>query len=329
MRTNLEQRRKLWESGFVYPALFGVRANNMTPMTVVGTNTFIIHEPGEKKALIVDPGPPDARHLGAVLDACEDRGAEVAGIFITHTHADHIGGTDLLLHLLEHGKGSVDPDAIPEELSGDRFLPQRFGNRAKAEFGKTYVPVYATDLGNCPEGEFAPFEGLPHLSIIALPGHSDDMVGLIMHDEKAALTGDIIFRFWSSVVPYGDGDLQAYFDSLDKLQRLVRKGELEQFVPAHGFPIDQPIKALEGYRAHRRERLAHVEQIIDSGIGYDAQAVVQAVYGDFEDPMLLRATLSTTYAQLDYIARQRGVEFTPDMERIAFSPTLKERVFNG
>lgn len=320
MRTNLEQRRALWESGYVFDNLFGVRANNFSPMTVVGTNTFIVHTPGSPKALVVDPGPPDARHLAAVLAACEQREAEVGGVLITHTHADHIGGTDLFLHLLEHGVDSVDPDAIPEELDGTRFNPKRFGNRTHAEFGETCVPIYASDLGNCPEGAFEPFEGLPELSVVALPGHCDDLIGLIMHDDKAVLTGDMIFRFWSSVVPYGDGNVADYFASLDKLQRLVRAGVVEQFVPAHGFPIDQPIKALEGYRAHRRERLAHTEQIIDSGAGFDPLAVVKDVYGDIDDPLLLRASLSVTFAQLEYLAQQRGVEFIPDMELIALNP---------
>ena len=320
MKTNLEQYRELWESGFVHPTLFGVRADNISPMTVVGTNTFIIHTPGAGKALVVDPGPADVRHLTAVMDACEQRGAEVAGVFITHTHSDHIGGTDLLLHLLEHGKDSVDPDNIPEALNGNRFQPIRVGCRAKAAFGETFVPVYASDLGNCPEGEFAPFEGLPRLSLVALPGHSDDTVGIIMHDEKAAITGDQIFRFWSSVVMYGNGNVGDYLDSLDKLESLVREGTVEQFVPAHGYPIDQPLKALEGYRAHRLERLAQIEQVIDSGAGFDSDAVVKGVYGDVDDPTLLRAAYCTTYAQLVYLAKQRGVEFTPDLERLSLDP---------
>ena len=309
MRTNTEQRKALWESGYVTPSLFGVRADNVTPMTVVGTNTFIVHTPGNQKALIVDPGPPDVNHLRKVLAACANRGAEVEGILVTHHHIDHIAGTDLLRYLLAHGEDSVDPDAIPEELNGERFKYDSVGRYPIVSFPGEGVPVYHTELGNLPEGPFAPFDGCPNMEIVYLPGHSYDMVGLLLVDDRIILTGDLIFRYWSAVIPYVDGDLADYFESLSKLQRLVRAERVTQFAPAHGFPIDQPIKAIEGYRAHRRERLAAVEEIIDSGAGFDPDSVVKGVYGEITDPTLLRAAFLSTLTQLKYLADKRGVEF--------------------
>ena len=314
MKTNVKQRKALWESGYVTSSLFGVRADNITPMTVVGTNTFIVHAPGSRNALVVDPGPPDVKHLQAVLKAVEDRGAQVAGILVTHHHIDHIAGTDLFRYMLEHGSDSVDPNNVPAELSGERFKFDTMGHYPVVAFPDGGIPVYHSELGNLPEGPFAPFEGCPRMEIVALPGHSYEMVGLILNDDKIILTGDLIFRYWSTVIPYGDGNLGDYFNSLDKLQRLVRTDVVTQFAPAHGFPIDQPIKALEGYRAHRRERLAQVEKIIDGGAGFDPDAVVQGVYGDIEDPMLLRASLASTVTQLEYLAEQRGVEFSFDAQ---------------
>ena len=309
MKTNVKERKALWESGYVTPSLFGVRADNITPMTVVGTNTFIVNAPESDKALVVDPGPPDVGHLQRVMAACADRGAKIAGILVTHHHLDHIAGTDLLRYLIEHGPDSVDPDALPPELDGTRFRFNAFGQYPIVAFPEDGVPVYHTELGNLPEGPFAPFDGCPSLEVIALPGHSYDMVGLILKDDEAILTGDLIFRYWSTVIPYGDGNLGDYFESLSKLQHLVRNGIVRQFAPAHGFPIDQPIKAIEGYRAHRKERLAEVTRIIDGGAGFDPDAVVQGVYGDIDDPMLLRAALASTVTQLEYLAEQRGVEF--------------------
>ena len=117
-------------------------------------------------------------------------------------------------------------------------------------FGGEFV-----ELGNLPAGPFEPFEGCPRMEIVPLPGHSYDMVGVLVNDEKIILTSDLIFRYWPVIIPLNDGDLRDYLDSLSVLQRLVRSGKAEQFIPAHGFPIDQPIKALEGNRAHHRKRI--------------------------------------------------------------------------
>lgn len=313
-----DRKKTLWESGYVSDSLYGVRANNITPMTVTGTNTFIIHTPGTPKAMVVDPGPTDVEHLQRVMAAVQERGAEVGAIFITHTHADHICGTDLLLHMIENGAESVQADAVPESLDGSRFWPKRFGRREKASFENPVVPVYASDLGNCPTGTFEPYDGCPSMEIVPLPGHSDDTVGLVMHDYKHMLTGDNIFRFWSSAVPYGDGNIRDYLASLDVMQHLVRDGVVEQLVPAHGFPIDQPIKTLEGYRAHRLERLQQVRNAIDSGAGFDPEAIVKVVYGDITDPLMIRAAFSTTYAQLEYLADEYQSSFQPNLELLAF-----------
>ena len=42
---------------------------------------------GRGKVAIVDPGPADERHIGALLDAV--RNETVTAIFVTHTHRDH------------------------------------------------------------------------------------------------------------------------------------------------------------------------------------------------------------------------------------------------
>ncbi len=316
MRTHVKERKALWESGYVTPSLFGIRANNVTPMTVTGTNTFIVHAPGTKHALIVDPGPADIAHQQNVIAACQARGADIGAILATHHHVDHIAGTDLLRHLIAHGAHSLDGEELPAELDGSRFMFDELGRYPKVRFPEEGVPVYHAELGNCPEGPFAPFEGCPRMEILSLPGHSYDMVGLILPDDQVILTGDLIFRYWSTVIPYVDGDLGDYFSSLEKLQQLVREDVVSQFIPAHGFPIDQPIKAIEGYRAHRRERLAAISKIVDGEAGFDLDAVVRGVYGDITDAQLLRASMLSTASQLEYLARERQIPFDFDLEAL-------------
>ncbi|MCW2818657.1 MAG: fold metallo-hydrolase, partial [Marmoricola sp.] len=46
---------------------FGERARcllapNANMMTLDGTNTWVLREPGARRSVVVDPGPPDAAH---------------------------------------------------------------------------------------------------------------------------------------------------------------------------------------------------------------------------------------------------------------------------
>ena len=66
------------------PGVRRVMANNPGPFTFKGTVSYIV---GRGKVAIVDPGPDDPAHIGALLDAV--RNETVTHIFVTHTHRDH------------------------------------------------------------------------------------------------------------------------------------------------------------------------------------------------------------------------------------------------
>ncbi|MGB8894749.1 MAG: MBL fold metallo-hydrolase, partial [Pseudolabrys sp.] len=66
------------------PGVRRIMANNPGPFTFKGTVSYII---GRGKVAIVDPGPDDEAHIGALLDAV--RNETVTHIFVTHTHRDH------------------------------------------------------------------------------------------------------------------------------------------------------------------------------------------------------------------------------------------------
>ena len=67
-------------------------ADNPGPMTLTGTNTYLY---GSDPCWVIDPGPEDEGHIDAVKSAVEERGG-AAGVLLTHSHADHSGGVDLL-----------------------------------------------------------------------------------------------------------------------------------------------------------------------------------------------------------------------------------------
>lgn len=69
------------------PGVVSVRADNPSPLTLDGTNTYVVG------AWVVDPGPADRDHLDAVRAAA---GGEVEGVVLTHGHPDHAEGADAL-----------------------------------------------------------------------------------------------------------------------------------------------------------------------------------------------------------------------------------------
>ena len=54
-----------WRGGAISPRAACVLAPNPGPMTLDGTNTWVLAEPGGGEAIVIDPGPNDPGHLAA------------------------------------------------------------------------------------------------------------------------------------------------------------------------------------------------------------------------------------------------------------------------
>jgi glyoxylase-like metal-dependent hydrolase (beta-lactamase superfamily II) len=64
-----------------------VRAANPSPLTLDGTNTYVVGQ------WVVDPGPDDPAHLEAVRAAAPDG---IEAVVLTHGHGDHADGAPAL-----------------------------------------------------------------------------------------------------------------------------------------------------------------------------------------------------------------------------------------
>src|SRR5262249_41638777 len=69
-----------------------ITAHNPSPMTLEGTNTYIV---GRDPAVVIDPGPDEPEHIEAVRQAAELRGG-IGTVLLTHDHADHTDGVESL-----------------------------------------------------------------------------------------------------------------------------------------------------------------------------------------------------------------------------------------
>lgn len=251
-----------WMGGKVSDRVTCVRAENPSPMTYVGTNTWILAEPDCPECIVIDPAPA-GEHIENVLNECVNQGLRVGAIVLTHCHADHTEGADEL-----------------EAMTG--------------------AQIYAPFDGTLTEGEFSPIEGGPVLQVLEIHGHSSDSVGLLYEADDSMFTGDVVFRHGPTVVYHPDGVLQDYMDSLDLLQGSVEAGKVSIFYPGHGYPIEDPIRCVEATRKHRNDRLNQIIKALAEGVERDADALVDAVYTDI-DPKLRPAALKSVQAQLLYL----------------------------
>ncbi len=252
-----------WGGGEVTPRATCVLAPNPGPMTLDGTNTWVVLEPGGTEAVVIDPGPDDPGHLGRVADLVRDRGARVVATVLTHGHPDHAEGAP-------------------------RFA--RMTGAAVRAVGRGH-----DDLA---DGDVVLAGGL-ELRVVATPGHTADSVSLALAADHALLTGDTVLGRGTTVVAHPDGELEAYLASLERIAALTGDGTATSILPGHGPVVPDAAAMVEFYRVHRRERLEQVAAALAAGAtGVDG--VVEVVYADVPREVWPAARLSVR-AQLDYL----------------------------
>ncbi|MFC0624208.1 MBL fold metallo-hydrolase [Kribbella deserti] len=244
-------------------------AANPGPMTLEGTNTWILREPGASSVVVVDPGPLLEPHLAAILDHVESLGCRIETVLLTHGHYDHSEGAAWFAAHAGCSIRSVDP--------------------------MFHVPPGAPDDGLA-DGEVLEADGL-RLEVLTTPGHTADSVCFYLPDEGSLLTGDTVLGRGTSVVAHPDGTLAPYLDSLNRLQALP---DVHLLLPGHGPVVDNPADVLAYYLQHRAERLDQVRAAVAAGATTPAE-VVQAVYAEVP-PILWPAAERSVRAQLDYLS---------------------------
>ncbi|MFE9309548.1 MBL fold metallo-hydrolase [Streptomyces sp. NPDC006706] len=249
-----------------------VLAPNASPMTLDGTNTWIVSEPDSDLAVVVDPGPLDEGHLAQVVATAEEAGKRIALTLLTHGHPDHAEGAARFAALTRTRVRALDPAL-------------RLGDEG---------------LG---AGDVVKVGGL-ELRVVPSPGHTADSLCFHLPADRAVLTGDTILGRGTTVVAHPDGRLGDYLDSLRRLRSLTVDDGVHTVLPGHGPVLEDAQGAVEFYLAHRAHRLAQVETAVESGHRTPSQ-VVAHVYADVDRSLWPAAELSVR-AQMEYL-REHGL----------------------
>lgn len=140
------------------------------------TNSYVIGDEAEKKAVIIDPGDEPER----ILELIDAKGFKVSAIICTHAHFDHVGaagdikkstGADILLH-----KADLDTYSLAKDQA--------------AFWGYRLDDLPAPD-GYIDEGDEVSVGSLT-FKVMHTPGHSQG--GICLYGEGIMISGDTIFQ---------------------------------------------------------------------------------------------------------------------------------------
>jgi glyoxylase-like metal-dependent hydrolase (beta-lactamase superfamily II) len=158
-----------------------ILAPNPSPMTLEGTNTYVIGD--ARSVVVMDPGPRHDDHLASIEAVVADAG--VQAVVLTHRHIDH---------------------AEAAERAAEMFGAVIAGNAEPTREGDIRVE----------DGQKV--GGL--LTAIATPGHSSDHLCFVLEEERTLFTGDHILGRGTTVVADPDGDMTQYLGSLERVRDL-------------------------------------------------------------------------------------------------------------
>jgi hydroxyacylglutathione hydrolase len=267
------------------PGVRRVMANNPGPFTFKGTLSYIV---GRGKVAIIDPGPADERHIGALLDAV--RNETVTAIFVTHTHRDHSPAVPAIKAATGATVYAEGPhraarplhigELNPLDSSGDRdFMPD----------------VMLKD------GEVVTDDGWS-IEAVTTPGHTANHMAFAFKEKNVLFAGDHVMGWATSIVAPPDGAMSDYMASL---QKLAKRSE-QVYFPGHGPAIKDAPRFVNYYILHRKAREASILHRLGKGAA-DIPSIVRAIYIGI-DPRLTGAAGLSVLAHLEDLVARGVVE---------------------
>jgi glyoxylase-like metal-dependent hydrolase (beta-lactamase superfamily II)/8-oxo-dGTP pyrophosphatase MutT (NUDIX family) len=230
------------------PRVKRVTAPNGNFMTGPGTNSYLIGGGATNEWALLDPGPDDAAHVRALLQALP---GTLKWIFVTHTHKDH----------------SPAVQAV-KAATGATLIGMRAGHHEYQDL--TFQPDLVPG-----DGQVFRLPGNATLTAIHTPGHASNHFCYQLHEDRLLFTGDHVIQGSTVVISPPDGDMNDYLASLRKLLSL----DVDWLAPGHGFLMPEPRQAVRKLIEHRLAREALIVAAWDAG-ARSLDALRAAVYPD-------------------------------------------------
>lgn len=265
----------------VMPGVRRVLCGNPSPFTFTGTVSYIV---GRGKVAIIDPGPDNAAHAQALLDAV--KGETVTHIVVTHTHIDHSPNTPRI-------KAATGAPVYAEGVhraSRPRYESEKHNPESGAD--RDFKPDVTVRDGDVIEGDGW------RLEAVATPGHTANHMAFAWPERELMFIGDHVMGWSTSIVAPPDGSMVDYMASLERLTQ--RKEHL--YFSGHGPEIPNAQKFVRFLIRHRKAREASILHRLGKSEA-DIPTIVRASYIGI-DPRLMNAAGYSVLAHLeDLVAR--------------------------
>jgi glyoxylase-like metal-dependent hydrolase (beta-lactamase superfamily II) len=270
-----------------------LRANNPSPMTLDGTNGYVVRV-GPRSLVAIDPGPVDDAQRDAFVAAAREANAAYAAILVTHGHPDHFPGAAPL----------AAATGAPVYAHPDALFPH---DRALAE------------------GERLTFDGAA-LTVLHAPGHARDHLVFVLEEERALFTGDVVIGTGTVVVAPPGGDMRTYQRTLRRLRDGY--GDASALYGGHGPDVRDVRAKLDEYIAHREAREQQIVAALRAGFD-TIPALVAHVYAGVDErlwPAAARQVLAYLLAlEAEGRARSERVPREPTPQEAALlNPDLSK-----
>lgn len=264
----------------VSPGIVRIVANNPSPLTFKGTNTYLV---GMTELAVIDPGPRDEAHLAAILKAAAGR--PIRQILVTHAHRDHVDSANALkavtgAPIYGYGRETFAPIGPETNPQGSEFIDYVFSPDVKLGHG---------DVIEEKEWRF---------EAIHTPGHAPDHLAFALLGRGIIFSGDHVMAWNTTLVAPPEGSMADYVDSLELL--LPRSESV--YLPGHGGRLDDPQRTVRAYLLHRRWREEQVLDAIRDGVG-TIQSIVPIIYPTLDRKLSSAAALSVQAHVEHLIAR--------------------------